>query len=195
MQDTAATAAVGGARVSDGLPDFPWDLLEPAKAVARAHAGGLVDLSIGTPVDPVPDAVRDALAGAANAPGYPVTAGSPALRGAIERWVGARCAAQPGFGVLPTIGSKELVAWLPTLLGIGPGDAVVIPRLCYPTYEVGVRLAGAAVIRSDAPATLTPAAGPRVRLVWINSPANPTGQVLPAAQLRVLAYSGWLRSF
>lgn len=191
MQDTAATAAVGGARVSDGLPDFPWDLLEPAKAAARAHAGGLVDLSIGTPVDPVPDVVRDALAGAANSPGYPVTAGTPALRGAIERWVGARCAAPPGFGVLPTIGSKELVAWLPTLLGIGPGDAVVIPRLCYPTYEVGVRLAGAAVIRSDSPATLRSADGPPVRLVWINSPANPTGQVLSPEHLREVI--GWAR--
>jgi succinyldiaminopimelate transaminase len=191
VQDAASTAAVGGARVSDGLPDFPWDLLEPAKAVARAHASGLVDLSIGTPVDPVPDAVQDALAGAANSPGYPVTAGTPALRGAIERWVATRCAAPPGFGVLPTIGSKEMVAWLPTLLGIGPGDAVVIPRLCYPTYEVGVRLAGATVIRSDSLAALTPAAGPRVRLVWINSPANPTGQVLPAAHLREVV--GWAR--
>ena len=47
--------------------------------------------------------------------------------------------------VLPTIGSKELVAWLPTLLGLGAGDTVVIPELAYPTYEVGVRLAGAAV--------------------------------------------------
>jgi succinyldiaminopimelate transaminase len=84
--------------------------------------------------------------------------------------------------VLPTIGSKELVAWLPTLLGIGPGDVVVIPSVCYPTYEVGVRLAGAEVVRSDSLTALGP--DPRVRLVWVNSPSNPTGRVLPPAHLR-----------
>jgi succinyldiaminopimelate transaminase len=83
--------------------------------------------------------------------------------------------------VLPTIGSKELVAWLPTLLGIGQGDSVVIPRVCYPTYEVGVRLAGASVIRADSPAEVPATA--RVRLVWVNSPANPTGRVLPGQRL------------
>jgi len=141
-----------------------------------------VDLSIGTPVDPVPDAVRAALARAGNAPGYPPTAGSPALRAAITAWVTRACAAADGFDVLPTIGSKELVAWLPTLLGIGPGDTVVIPPLAYPTYEVGVRLTGATVVRADSLLSLGPT--PRVRLVWLNTPGNPTGRVLPAAHLR-----------
>lgn len=165
------------------LPDFPWDLLEPAKAVARRHPDGIVDLSIGTPVDSVPPLVRAALAGASDAPGYPLTAGSPALRAALGAWVAKACGADPDrVGVLPTIGSKELVAWLPTLLGVGPGDVVVIPRVCYPTYEVGARLAGATVIRADALTAVGPTG--RVRLVWVNSPANPTGQVLPAAHLR-----------
>ncbi|GAA0507285.1 hypothetical protein Ade02nite_50520 [Paractinoplanes deccanensis] len=84
--------------------------------------------------------------------------------------------------MLPTIGSKELVAWLPTLLGVGPGDVVVIPSVCYPTYEVGVRLAGATVIRSDSLTAVGPT--PRVKLVWINSPSNPTGKVLPVDHLR-----------
>ena len=87
----------------------------------------------------------------------------------------------PGFGVLPTIGSKELVAWLPTLLGLGPGDTVVIPPVCYPTYEVGARLAGATVVRSDSLLSPGPA---RVGLVWVNSPSNPSGAVLPADHLR-----------
>jgi succinyldiaminopimelate transaminase len=91
------------------------------------------------------------------------------------------CGATPGFGVLPTIGSNELVAWLPTLLGIGPGDVVVIPPVCYPTYEVGARLVGATVVRSDGLTALGPAP---VRLVWLNSPGNPTGRVLPPAHLR-----------
>ncbi|MEV4636369.1 succinyldiaminopimelate transaminase [Actinoplanes sp. NPDC049548] len=168
--------------LSASLPDFPWDLLEPAKAVAAAHPDGIVDLSVGTPVDPVAASIRTALAGASDAPGYPLTAGTPALRAAISAWVARACGASGTPGVLPTIGSKELVAWLPTLLGVGPGDVVVIPQVCYPTYEVGAKLAGAEVVRSDSLTALGP--DRRVKLVWINSPANPSGRVLPTAHLR-----------
>jgi succinyldiaminopimelate transaminase len=165
------------------LPDFPWDSLAEDKALAAAHPGGIVDLSVGTPVDPVPAVVRAALAGpAADEPGYPTTHGTPALRealaGALERRFGV--AVDPP-AVLPTIGSKELVAWLPTLLGLGAGDTVVIPELAYPTYEVGARLAGSAFVRADATTALGPA---RVALLWLNSPSNPTGKVLPLAHLR-----------
>jgi len=168
--------------VSAKLPDFPWDLLEPAKAVAAAHPGGLVDLSIGTPVDPVPPLIRAALAAAADAPGYPLTAGTRELRDAIAAWVASSCGASGAVGVLPTIGSKELVAWLPTLLGVGPGDVVAIPEVCYPTYEVGVQLAGATAVRADSLTALGP--DPRVRMLWINSPGNPNGRVLPVEHLR-----------
>lgn len=171
------------ARPVSGLPDFPWDLLEPAKALAARHPDGIVDLSIGTPVDPVPELVQRALAQTTDTPGYPLTAGSSTLRAAIREWASSACGADPErIGVLPTIGSKELVAWLPTLLGLGPGDVVVIPRVCYPTYEVGARLAGAEVIRADSLTAVGPTS--RVRLIWVNSPANPTGQVLPATHLR-----------
>jgi succinyldiaminopimelate transaminase len=154
-----------------GLPDFPWDLLEPHAEVARAHPDGVVDLSVGTPVDPTPDVIRAALEAASDAPGYPLTTGSPALRAAACGWLVRRCGAPPDVGLLPTVGSKELVALLPTLLGLGPGDAVLIPELAYPTYAVGAQLAGCTVLTS-----------PRedVRLVWLNSPANPHGGVLPA---------------
>ncbi|WP_344616619.1 succinyldiaminopimelate transaminase [Dactylosporangium salmoneum] len=185
------TVSSAGARraLAAGLPDFPWDRLEPAKAAAARHPDGLVDLSIGTPVDSVPAIIRAALAEASDAPGYPLTAGFPALRAAIADWVGRWCAPGSGsFGVLPTIGSKELVAWLPTLLGLGPGDTVVIPSVCYPTYEVGVQLAGATVARSDSLTALGPA---RVRMVWVNSPSNPTGRVLPEAHLRKIV--AWAR--
>ena len=165
------------------LPDFPWDLLEPHGRRAAEHPGGLVDLSMGTPVDPTPTLVRDALAAAGNAPGYPRTAGTPALRAAAAGWL-RRVHGVTGLAddaVLPTVGSKELVALLPTLLRIGAGDRVVLPEVSYPTYEVGVRLAGAEPVRADS----TVAAGPApVRLVWLNSPANPSGRVLPAGHLR-----------
>ena len=175
--------------LSEKLPDFPWDLLEPAKARAAAHPGGIVDLSIGTPVDPVPPLIRSALAEASDAPGYPLTAGTPALRAAITDWVRSACATSGTFGVLPTIGSKELVAWLPTLLGVGPGDVVAIPSVCYPTYEVGAQLAGASVVRSDSLVALGPSR--RVRMIWLNSPSNPTGRVLPAGHLRKVV--AWAR--
>jgi succinyldiaminopimelate transaminase len=176
-------------RTSGRLPTFPWDLLEPAKQRAAAHPDGLVDLSVGTPVDPVPEPVRAALSAAADAPGYPRTAGTPALQAALLRWVGVECGARPErLRVLPTIGSKELVAALPALLGLGPGDPVVIPRVCYPTYEVGAVLAGATVVRADAPGD----APDDARLVWLNSPSNPTGAVLGGEQLR--AWVAWARS-
>jgi succinyldiaminopimelate transaminase len=143
----------------------------------------VVDLSVGTPVDPVPEPVRAALAAAADAPSYPLTAGTPALCAAIAGWLADRCGATglDPAAVLPTIGSKELVAWLPTLLGLGAGDTVVIPRLAYPTYQVGALLAGASVLASD---SLTAAGPARVGLVWVNSPSNPTGRVLPVEHLR-----------
>jgi succinyldiaminopimelate transaminase len=125
--------------------------------------------------------VQAALCEAADSPGYPLTAGSATLRSALTEWVRRACGAADGFGVLPTVGSKELVAWLPTLLGLGPADTVVIPSVCYPTYEVGARLAGAAVVRSDSLVSLGPS---RVGLVWVNSPSNPTGAVLPPEHLR-----------
>jgi succinyldiaminopimelate transaminase len=163
------------------LPDFPWDALAPYGKRARAHPDGIVDLSIGTPVDPTPKVIQDALSAAANAPAYPLTAGSPALRAAITGWLERRCGAVGVEAVLPTIGTKELVGWLPTLLGLGPGDRVMIPELAYPTYDVGARIARAEVVRSDS----TVGAGPStVRLLWLNSPSNPTGRVLPVEHLR-----------
>ncbi len=140
-------------------------------------------------MDPTPAVVRAALAGAADSPGYPYTAGTERLRAAAAGWLRRRCGAniEPA-AVLPTVGSKELVALLPWLLGLGPGDVVALPRLAYPTYDIGARLAGARPVASDGLLELGPAP---VRLVWLNSPANPTGRVLPAAHLAKVV--GWAR--
>lgn len=171
------------------LPDFPWDRLEPYKARAAAHPGGIVDLSVGTPVDPVPAVVREALAAASDSPGYPQTYGTPELRAAAAGWLLRRHGVRVDpAAVLPTIGSKELVAWLPTLLGVRPGERVVFPELAYPTYDVGARLAGAEPYATDGLLTLGPE---RVPLVWVNSPSNPTGRVLPAEHLRKVV--SWAR--
>jgi succinyldiaminopimelate transaminase len=164
------------------LPAFPWDALAPAARLARAHPGGIVDLSVGTPVDPVPQVVIDALTAAANSPGYPAAAGTGAVRAAAAGWL-ARChgVTVAPEAILPVIGTKEFIASLPTLLGCTPADAVVFPELAYPTYDVGARLAGARPLPADGLTALGPE---RVRLAWVNSPSNPTGQVLPPEHLR-----------
>ena len=137
---------------------FPWDTLADATTLARSHPDGIVDLSVGTPVDPVVPVIREALAAASAAPGYPTTAGTPALResaiAALRRRYGVTGLSDGA--VLPVIGTKELIAWLPTLLGAGPDDLVVVPELAYPTYEVGAQLAGAHVLRADSLTQLGP---------------------------------------
>ena len=169
--------------VSRTLPDFPWDHLTAYAARARRHPDGLVDLSVGTPVDPTPEVVQRALAEAADSPGYPLTVGRVDTRQAAVDWLGRRFGVTglPLDAVLPVIGSKELIASLPSHLGLGDGDLVVAPALAYPTYEVGARLAGARCVATDALTSLGPE---RVALVWVNSPSNPTGRVLPADHLR-----------
>ncbi|MEU0499837.1 succinyldiaminopimelate transaminase [Nocardia sp. NPDC005998] len=170
-------------RVSALLPDFPWDTIAAVKAKAAAHPDGIVDLSVGTPVDPVDPLIRAALSSVAEVPGYPTTHGTLELRAAavdaLKRRYGIT-GLDPA-AVLPVIGTKELIAGLPRLLGLGADDLVVIPEVAYPTYEVGALLAGAQVVRADGLTQL----GPRSpALIYVNSPSNPTGRVLGVEHLR-----------
>ncbi|MBD8020391.1 succinyldiaminopimelate transaminase [Brevibacterium gallinarum] len=170
------------------LPDYPWDTLTPYRQRAAAHPDGVCDLSIGTPVDPTPEAIRQALREAADAHGYPTTAGTDALREAIAWWSAQwrGVTVDPATEVLPTVGSKELVAWLPTLLGLSARGAsglerpmaVACPSQAYPTYEMGARLAGVDCVRLDAADILAGASLEGIGLLWLNSPGNPTGEVL-----------------
>lgn len=174
------------------LPEYPWESLAPYRATAQAHPGGLADLSIGTPVDDTPALIRRALSAAANAPGYPTTQGTPALREAIAAWF-ARRRGVPGLdpqAVIPSVGSKEFIAWLPLLLGLGPGDVVVRPSVAYPTYDIGALLVGASAVAADSLDELDADTRSRVRLIWTNSPANPTGKVAAAEQLRAVVDQG-----
>jgi succinyldiaminopimelate transaminase len=183
MESSRVVEPVQTTPVSSRLPDFPWDQLRPYAAIARAHADGIVDLSVGTPVDPTPTRIQAALAGAADSPGYPATLGLAGTRQAAIDWLARRWGvAGLGLdGVLPVVGSKELIASLALHLGVGETDLVVYPELAYPTYAVGAVLAGARTLAADA---LT-AIGPETpRLLWLNSPANPTGRVLPVEHLR-----------
>lgn len=169
-------------RLAVALADYPWDALGPAKQRAAAHPDGIVDLSIGTPVDDSPKVAIEALSAAGNSPGYPTVAGTPQLRSAIAGYLGRRAGAPVSAdGVLPTIGSKEFVAWLPTQLGLGPGDVVVVPAAAYPTYQAGAVIAGCEVVATD---DLASVAELRPKLVWLNSPSNPTGRIFDAAELK-----------
>ena len=158
------------------LPDFPWDALAPFGEKARAHPSGFIDLSQGTPVDPTPEFIQDAFRAASNSPSYPVTAGTPELREAITYWAKSELGATGEFGVLPLIGSKELVAWLPTIL---QSSHVLYPEIAYPTYLVGSMIAKTKSTAVDFDAT----SWPKADLAWVNSPSNPTGRVNTDAEL------------
>ena len=170
------------ARTPLSLPDFPWDSLVPFADRARQHPGGMIDLSVGSPVDPTPQVVREALNAATDAHAYPQVAGTPALREAIVDWYSRRRGVHDlsVANVLPSIGSKELIAWLPLMLGLGEGDVVVQPTVAYPTYAIGAALAGASVVSSDDPAEWPQ----NTKLIWVNSPGNPDGRVLGVERLR-----------
>lgn len=185
------------------LPDYPWELLAPYRERAQAHPDGAVDVSIGTPVDPTPKILQDALAAATDSPGYPTTQGTAELREAIAQWWRRRrnAADVTADMVMPVVGSKEFIAWLPLILGLGGNgangaaggqggadgtgnaDVVVCPRIAYPTYAVGATLAGAEAVSADSLDELDDETRSRVKLVYLNSPGNPTGSVLTREEL------------
>jgi succinyldiaminopimelate transaminase len=167
------------------LPDFPWDALAPYGDTARSHKQGIIDLSQGTPVDPTPEFIQQAFRDASNSPSYPVTAGTPELRAAIAQWAVERLGATGEFDVLPVIGSKELVAWLPTIL---ESKKVLLPEIAYPTYHVGAVIAGAQSI----PVAIDAKSWPTADLAWLNSPSNPTGRVHSEAEIK--ACIDWSRT-
>lgn len=163
------------------LPEYPWQQLAPYKEIASQHPDGMVDLSIGSPVDETPELIRSALSDAANSSGYPSATGTEQLQRAIVNWFKSRRSVELGVKqVMPTVGSKEFISWLPVMLGLGPGDVVVQPKLAYTAYEVGAKFAGCELISEDDPAIWPEA----TKLIWINSPANPNGSVMTHSQMR-----------
>ena len=152
--------------------------------IARSHPEGAIDLSVGTPVDATPEFIQAALQEAANSPGYPVTVGTPQLREAIDTWARTQLGATGDFGVLPLIGSKEFVAWLPTFV---EAKSVLYPSVAYPTYLVGALLAQAEATAVEIDSTTWQ----RADMAWVNSPSNPTGRVHSEGELR--AAIRWVR--
>tara|TARA_B110000503_G_C7132581_1_gene407446 strand:+ start:869 stop:1906 length:1038 start_codon:yes stop_codon:yes gene_type:complete len=157
--------------------------LAPFGARAKEHAGGIIDLSQGTPVDQTPAFIQQELKNAANSPGYPLTIGTPELRSAMRNWATNVLGASGDFDVLPTIGSKELIAWLPSILR---AKTLLYPKVAYPTYLVGSMISQSENIAVEIDAK----SWPKSDLAWINSPSNPTGRVHSESELEaVIAYA------
>lgn len=168
-------------------PPYPYERLGGARALAEAHAGGVVDLSVGTPVDPPPPAVVEALATSRSERGYPPSLGTADMRRAARAWIARRFGVEvPEEALAACVGTKELVATLPQWLRLRrPGrDAVLYPELSYPTYAMGAVLAGCRPVAVPAAEdgsgrlaleTVSDADAERALVLWVNSPANPTG--------------------
>ena len=159
--------------------------MAPYGEKAKKYPGGFIDLSQGTPVDPTPTFIQEALTKASNSPSYPLTAGSSQLKDAIRAWATLNLGATGEFDVLPVIGSKEFVALLPTFL---QSKTVLYPKIAYPTYLVGALMALAKAI----PVEIDAKSWPTADLAWINSPSNPTGQVQSDSE--ILATINWARN-
>ena len=159
--------------------------MAPYGEKAKKYPGGFIDLSQGTPVDPTPIFIQEALTKASNSPSYPLTAGSSQLKDAIRAWATLNLGATGEFDVMPVIGSKEFVALLPTFL---QSKTVLYPKIAYPTYLVGALMASAKAI----PVEIDAKSWPTADLAWINSPSNPTGQVQSDSE--ILATINWARN-
>ena len=163
-------------------PPYPYERLTEITALANKHEGGAVDLSIGTPCDPPPPAVLAALADADAARAYPPSIGTPAFRAAAARWIERRLGVRvdPDDEVAAVVGSKEFVASVPQFLRLRtPGrDTVLYPAISYPTYEMGAILAGVPAVPYRSLAEVSADDAARALCVWVNSPANPSGELL-----------------
>jgi succinyldiaminopimelate transaminase len=186
------SSAGGGAGEAGGAvgfepPVYPYERLADARAAAEKLPGGVVDLSIGTPCDPPPPAVVEALSSSGAERGYPFSVGSARYREAASGWMARRLGVtvDPAH-VFACVGTKEFVATLPQWLKLRtPGrDTVLYPAVSYPTYEMGAILAGCRAVpvpvddqwRLDLDA-ISPKDAARALALWVNTPGNPAGQM------------------
>lgn len=189
------------------VPPYPYDRLAPAKAAASVLPGGLVDLSIGTPCDPPPDAVVRALSTSGQERGYPTSLGSPAMRASASGWMQRRLGVttDPDRHVASCIGTKEFVATTPQYLHLlrDHRDTVLYPAISYPTYDMGARLAGLRPVAVPCAAdgrihldAIDPADARRALCLWVNTPGNPAGNLddLGAAATWGRSHDVWVLS-
>lgn len=179
------------------LQPYPFERLKALFADLRpsaAHAA--ISLGIGEPKHPTPDFLKAALADALDGlAAYPATAGEPGLREACAAWVQRRygLALDPARQLLPVNGSREaLFSLAQAVIDPGrPGATVVCPNPFYQIYEGAALLAGATpVFAPSDPArnfavdwsTIDAATWARTQLLYVCSPGNPSGAVMPLAE-------------
>lgn len=166
-------------------PPYPYDRLDGLKALASEHEGGIIDLSIGTPCDPPPDAVVTALAQSGAERGYPPSIGTSGFREAAARWMQRRLGVDADPGAIGAcVGTKELVAGIPHWLRLRTPtrDTVLYPAISYPSYEMGATLAGCRAVPVPVDdrwsidlSAIDPADAERALCLWVNTPGNPAG--------------------
>src|SRR4051812_44902290 len=165
-------------------PPYPYDRLDELKGIADQLPGGCVDLSIGTPCDPPPRAVVEALSTSGAERGYPASIGTAAFREAAAEWLRRRIAVDLDPGdIAACIGTKEFVASTPQYLRLRmpERDTVLYPAISYPTYEMGAVLAGCRAVPYRRLDEIAEDDARRALCVWVNSPSNPTGDLVDLA--------------
>ncbi|MBT9490770.1 MAG: succinyldiaminopimelate transaminase [Paucibacter sp.] len=185
----------------DKLHPYPFERLRALNAGITPNPGYRpISLGIGEPKHPAPKLIEDALMGAMKGlSGYPATAGEPVLREAICAWLQRRygLTLDPASQVLPVNGSREaLFALAQTVIAPSrPGATVVCPNPFYQIYEGAALLAGAqtAFANSDPTrnfaanwAEIDDATWAKTQLLYVCSPGNPTGAVMPLSEWQTL---------
>ncbi|MFZ0664773.1 MAG: aminotransferase class I/II-fold pyridoxal phosphate-dependent enzyme, partial [Acidimicrobiales bacterium] len=167
------------------LPPYPYDRLGEIDRIASKHEGGAVDLSIGTPCDPPPFQVVEALAASGAERGYPASVGTSELRQAAAGWMSRRLGVHmdPSH-IAACVGTKEFVASLPLYLRLRrpERDTILHPQIAYPTYAMGAELSGCrAVGVPERPGggldldSIDEEDAERALALWLNTPSNPSG--------------------
>lgn len=183
------------------LQPYPFERLKALfQDVTPSPQHSPISLGIGEPKHATPQFIRDALCDSLDGlASYPATAGEPALRSACAQWLQQRYGVRvdPATQVLPVNGSREALFALaqtvidPTRDGEWGGPVVVCPNPFYQIYEGAALLAGATPAfansvpaRNFAPdwSQVDDATWSRTQLLYVCSPGNPTGAVMPLAE-------------
>jgi len=167
-------------------PPYPYEKLSGISALADEHPGGIVDCSVGTPCDPPPHEVIEALGHSGLERGYPTSQGSVAYREAAASWMRRRFGVDvPLATIAACVGTKEMVASTAHFLSLRhpTRSAVLYPAISYPTYAMSAVLGGLDAIPVPVEAgrlcleQVPDEVADRALMVWSNSPSNPTGDL------------------
>ncbi len=185
------------------LQPYPFERLRQLTQDIEGNPSfSLIPLTLGEPKHAPPEFVVEALTDPENmrqALGtYPLTKGSIELRTAIASWLQRRFSVglDPDSEILPVNGTREgLFAFAQAMLSGKPGSLVMMPNPFYQIYEGASLLAGASPLLIDNQPSLdfqqdfehiTEAQWQQTELVYLCSPGNPTGQIMPQAQQQAL---------